>query len=349
MYRTSKTTALLLALTCTFALLLTACGAGEKQSQSDPPNAPNSPMGTAQGSASVEDAKEVNSDAASDSPSPSVSASQVSLLDIANDFLSDDPQLTDLYEVKHSGWIEVIASGEQIKPGAVYSDENWTADDIIVAGADKSIPWTNDCNAVRRCLWSADYEHFFSIDDYIRCYIDGEYVGDVPHRQHSLDPQDLIRLYQSGEWDGLEPIWSEDDSTYVTVQWSCPGAVDQHRDGRLLYGFINFTEEVDVRPWWKNNTSYEFEPEFLAQTMGGEGEDTFLKYDEASVPLLVDLPNGELTDHETFGDILQIVPCGREQGVLVYTTEGIWLFKAGDLVLGWPSVDAAELLELGYQ
>lgn len=87
----------------------------------------------------------------------------------------------------------------------------------------------------------------------------------------------------------------------------------------------------------------------MAYTMAGEGEDAFLKYDEVLVPLYVDLPNGELTDQETFGEVLQIVPCSKESGVLVYTAKGIWLFKAGDLVLGWPSADAAELLALGYQ
>ncbi len=67
------------------------------------------------------------------------------------------------------------------------------------------------------------------------------------------------------------------------------------------------------------------------------------------VPLYVDLPNGALTDYETFGEILQIAPCNSDEDVLVYTTKGIWLFKSGNLILGWPSVNAAELAELGYK
>lgn len=328
MKRTSKPVVLFLIPACVLVLLLSVAHGirGEQQQSNTPPVA-------ASNQASLLDAVATSNEA--------------SLLDIANDYLSDEPKLTDLYEVGYDGWVKLNTSGEQFKPGAVYPYETWTTDEIIASYSEASAPWTG--NYSTHHLWSTDYTHVFTIKDHIRCYIDGEYVGAVPHRQYSMDPNDLIQLYQSGEWDGEELLWSEDDSTYVTVQWRGPDTIDRHRNGCLRYQFINFTEEVGVRPWWDNDDSYELEPYYMAYTMAGEGEDAFLKYDEVLVPLYVDLPNGELTDRQTFGEVLQIVPCSREQGVLVYTTKGIWLFKAGDLVLGWPSADAAELLELGYQ
>lgn len=346
MRRTSKNTALLLALACALALLLTACGGGREQNQSDMSDTSSSSADAGQDSGSAESAGETDVSKTGSFSLPFMPA-KASLLDLANDYLSGEAKLANLYEADSDGWIKVNATKEWIKPGAVYPGETWTPDDIIASFVDGSAPWTGDYDTHH--LWSSDYEHTFMIDDNIRCYIDDKYVGTAPHRQYSMDPLELLRLYQSGDWDGLELIWSEDDSTFVAVQWRGPNTTDRHRNGCLRYEFENFTEEADVWPWWENDDSYELEPYAMARTMRGEGENAYLKYDEVLVPLYVDLPNGELTDSETFGEVLQIVPCSSEEGVLVYTTKGIWLFKAGNLVLGWPSADAAELAELGYQ
>lgn len=331
MNRTSKTTALLLALVCALALLLASCGAGGEQDQSSIAQIPDPVGSSGQG----------ESDDGDSYSHPITDASQASLLDIVNDYLNGEQKLTDLYTVNEHGWITITETGKSIKPGAVYPYEDWTVEDISASYLNEDIPWINGW------LWSSDYAHTFRVEKQLRFYVDGEYAGTVPHRQYSMDPQELIQLYQSGGWDGQELIWSEDDSTCVEVQWYEPSTVYRLRNGCLRYSFINFTEDADVRPWWENSDNYEREPE--AYKMVGEGENAYLKYDEILVPLYVDLPNGELTNYTTFGDVLQIVPCSKENGVLAYTTKGIWLFKAGDLMLGWPSTDAAELLELGYQ
>lgn len=169
-----------------------------------------------------------------------------------------------------------------------------------------------------------------------------------------MDPMDLIALYQSGEWDGEELIWSNDTSTYVSVQWRSEGSAEYHRNGCLRYYFHNYLPTnlddgsgrfITEGPWWIYTDEYDYEPEFLAYDVTDDG---IVTRDEVVVPLYVDLPNGMLSNDTELGEVLEIVPCEMKNGVMVYTTSGIWVFQRGELVAGWPGLSAEDLANFHF-
>lgn len=138
-------------------------------------------------------------------------------------------------------WID----GEQYCAGAIYPHDEWTPQDIVASFLNGSAPWVESWNwhDGDYLLWSNNYEHQFAVDCHINevafcwgndwlytddwLYIDSYRTWPVKTPVGDISPSNLILLYQSGEWDGRELMYSEE----------CPGLVVNgiDTDGRLVY------------------------------------------------------------------------------------------------------------------
>ncbi len=238
-------------------------------------------------------------------------------------------------------------------PNNVYSSNEWTTEEIIQSYYDTPAIWSrcllNDLFSDFYFTWTPDYQHCFILDPdvYISdedetrppltsgwLCVDGVRVKALDQATYSMDPYDLIRDYQSGEWDGSLRR-SADLSTTVRIdQWD-GGYLDytysawmyDRTTDPLQLAYTGFAE----RPWWQ-------EPEAPAEAVAAitaRGKDIALsssthKYGWCECKLYVDLPIGYDTS------VFRSFVCVDGAGTFCASATEIKLFYRGEQLDSWP-------------
>lgn len=252
-------------------------------------------------------------------------------------------------------------------PEAVYPLEEWTAEEVIAAWVEKPEIWGSytDFYYDETCFftWSADWEHCFILDAYMTydlfaedadwwsegvkaehkaptsgwLVIDGLRVQMLDRETYDIyDPYELVRQYQSGEWDGSNRR-SPDGSTLVRVS---------NYDGGLLdywYQAYSYDESADPlgiawtdfdrQPWWtRDDVPEELTsaiPERRREWTDPWGAAPNLEMlSSADVEVYVDLPIGY--------DVSEFVQIAKtNQGAFCFSSEGVKLFQKGKLIEEW--------------
>ncbi len=254
---------------------------------------------------------------------------------IAADYLSGEEKLTDFYKPYRwdslDGWIflegDVKAVYCDIYPGAVYSNPEWSAEEILQSYIDRTAPWaevsegflaqTSNGEQAIAVLWDNTYEHRFAITNDGWLEIDD--VRSLPYDCPTSDdirPLALLEKYQAGEWDG-DAIWSSDHSVYaekvsgvLRYVASNPAA---HSDSEYAF------DCGDAHPFWE----------------GQEEIQGFAVYSEANIAALgcyLDFPDGRIDNLPS--EINFAVGRGN-RGYWAAATDNIYHYRRGNLEDSW--------------
>lgn len=311
-----------------------------------------------------------NSPLESFSDQPTALPDEITVKDLVDDYQSGRSELSEYYEVRTEEdciYLE-LCDGRRVAPGMIIPYAEWTPENILehylsaALGTAETNEWGRVWNRNLDCYaltaWSEDYEHQLQVAYGVRIYMDGEFSGFLPFRTTSGDPEEVLRMYQSGGWDGsVEPLYTEDYSTYIKIYGGSYSYTAEPSRGKLCYSYINYPLDsrrtgheylYDATPWWRNSElEYEIDPIAFDTEYDKEANEIIHQYEKIYLPIYPDLPDGNLQDSDGYGEVMKVSYCD-ENGTLVFTTEGIWLFKCGKLIQGWPGLDIAELEELGY-
>lgn len=133
------------------------------------------------------------------------------LAEICQGYLNEDPTFSDYYEEILEGWIQIKGNGKYYCPAAVYNGD-WTDFEAVRQSYwDKSSKWAvdfmsmayGDSEDMPRVIWSSDYEYKLIICDGWLALGEKELrVLPIDTKTYDLDPKQLIKAYQAGEWDG---------------------------------------------------------------------------------------------------------------------------------------------------
>lgn len=311
-------------LICAMLLGLTACGV----TPTSEATANQTPTPIAAPSATKSPSEEYNH--------PAESKNVPSITEVVSDYLTEAGQLTDYYTDLGLGWIsvsydvEIGSPSSRICPTAVFPDEEWTPATVLQSYLDKTVNWEHSTEPVTSpCyyLWSADFNYLFTIED---GWLEVNYTKSIPfdcETRSDLSPLALLKEYQAGAWNGEEPLWSEDYSTYVK-RWN---------DGALKYFYHNpiaYDEPGEFayagaaeEPWWDG----------LEETQGFsiEDEENGVAYRYAVVDCYLDLPGGVL-DESTIGSLVGLGIWNQDDAGTWLTTEtGVYHYLKGKLLDSW--------------
>lgn len=248
-------------------------------------------------------------------------------------------------------------------PEAVLATDEWTAESVIESWCNAPEiwgVWTDSYNDLKTYfVWSADWEHCFYLDmdrpilpvDYGTgehqelvsgwLVMDGVRIKMIDAETYDIDdPYEMLRQYQTGEWDG-EIRRSHDGATTVEASW--------HGTLEYTYKAWKYDATTDplelayqgyaAEPWWQRDGLSE---ELLAVL--GRNHDYKAWEDEAQTrayewlwgggwDFYVDLPGGISTGVDGLGEVYEVET--TQQGTFFATSTGIWLYKGGELVDSW--------------
>lgn len=158
-------------------------------------------------------------------------------------------------------------------PEAVLPTDSWTVDEVLQLYYDDlerwHLGWETAGDFRFYAIWSRDYKYCFTVDYesidfeddyYIRpieersgwLRVNGVKVAAIDRKTYPMDPTEVVKAYQSGEWDGRGCLRSHDWSTTVRIE-----------DGWLSYVYktSTYTEVEDPegmaykgyaeQPWWE--------------------------------------------------------------------------------------------------
>lgn len=249
-------------------------------------------------------------------------------------------------------------------PEAVLPSNDWTAEEVLVLWTEKPEIWgvwkdVEHLSERSYFVWTPDWEHCFYLDmdkpilpaDYETgehqelisgwLVMDGVRIKMIDTETYDIDdPYEMLRQYQTGEWDG-ETRRSHDGATTVEVSWR----------GTLEYTYEAWkydatTDPLELayqgyaaEPWWQrdglseelvtalgrnhNYKAWEDEAQTWAyEWLWGGGWDFY-----------VDLPGGISAGVDGLGEVYEV--SATQQGTFFATSMGIWLYKGGKLVDSW--------------
>lgn len=262
-----------------------------------------------------------------------------SVADIAADYLSGEEELADFYKPYRwdslNGWIflggDVKGAYYDIYPGAIYSNPEWDAEEILQSYVGGTAPWvevpegflaqTSDGEQAVAVLWDNTYEHRFAITDDGWLEIDD--VRSLPYDCPTSDdirPLALLEKYQAGEWDG-DVIWSSDHSIYAE---KVSGVLRYVASNTAAHSDSEYAFDCgDARPFWE----------------GQEEIQGFFVYsetnDETSIAVLdcyLDFPDGRIDNLPS--EINFAVGRGN-RGYWAAAADGIYRYRRGNLEDSW--------------
>ena len=300
----------------------------------------------------------VNSDPAddpvlqTDTLSPVIALDDQTLADltvrqVVNDYLTGSNRLTAFYTTNESSdgqdnWIYLRVPGcpaSKINLNYLYPSYAWTPEAVAASYRDGTVAWWQSSYSNNAYLWSQDFEYEFKVCDgwlYINNYRSLPFACQT---RASIDPMDLLRAYQSGEWNG-DPIWSEDYSTSATIYskhlyyyFENP-VLKAGRDPRAIAVYQGCPDQ----PWW-HAEDHSYNIQLISYHQFGDGRRASESIKIADLQL--DLPNGTLEGSVT-GELLakNAIIDHRDDTSTVTTTDGTWLFSRGKVVSHWAaSVD----------
>lgn len=237
----------------------------------------------------------------------------------------------------------------------------WTVEGVLYYFRHHSDCWLDVTDPItsRGCylLWSEDYEHCFAVELSVArsaqmhrdvpiaksgwLYVDGVRVCPIDEEFYDMDPDSVLSLYRSGEWDGEYPLMSADYSTTVTVAGD---------DGRLIYEhYIPTTEPgynpggllydgYTEKPWWNSFAVTQDERDQMVCRSWDTAEGHI---ERAEVYRYVDVPE------EVLSELSGIIEIRKGQsGTYVLTETGVLLYDAGRLVQSWDYVVEPEKAKL---
>lgn len=243
-------------------------------------------------------------------------------------------------------------------PEAVLPTDEWTTENVIeswLATPEIWGVWRDSYNDLKTYfVWTADYEHCFYLDmaepisptDYETgehrelvsgwLVMDGVRIVMLDAQTYDVDdPYEMLRQYQSGEWDGSTRR-SHDGSTVVEVD-GLDGNLEYHYEAwrydqttdPLGLAYVGYADE----PWWKRDDL----PEELLAAVGERNR--YATWDDTKTrgsswlwvwDFYADLPGGISAQVEGLGELYDTVRTRR--GTFFVASTGVWLYKQGQLV-----------------
>lgn len=166
----------------------------------------------------------------------------------------------DDYVSPYTFWVTV--NGKNYYYRRCYSETEWTPEAVADDFCEHPYAWGKDplepyTQVTRYYLWDSSYEHEFLADTTANwLYIDGIKAYPLEREASSMRPQDLVAAFQSREWDGVTPKYSEDFTTSVVVNpdyglLEYEFNMDRYSEKKDPNGFA-YTAYLDAKPWWIN-------------------------------------------------------------------------------------------------
>ncbi len=247
----------------------------------------------------------------------------------------------DYYEVTEDGWLKVLAyCGDDtlrwryLRQEAIYRDNQPLTPQVALEGYyDEQLPWME--RDFRRYLYSADARTCYEIDNEW-LFVNDVKVQPILTTTESVEPNDILALYQSSAWAGTDALYSVDYGTRVEVTWD--GTLEYRYEAEY-YSSKYDTEQIAYQ-------DYAAPPTFMTMSSyqgfdvcSGEidrrnkaNDNGSFVWVNADVETYVDLPNGTLKD---FDGVLACYFAGPDEGTYLVFADRVELYSRGALIQTW--------------
>ncbi len=278
------------------------------------------------------------------------SVDEITAREVVDDYLAGSDRLVAFRSVPQNadeGWLCLKVPSCQtykINTNYIYPSEKWTPEEIVASYLNDTAPWRKlpDGSLIQAEMWSEDCNYHFEIRDgwlYINGHKNQPFACKTTA---SIDPMDLLKLYQAGEWDGRE-IYSEDYSTSARINgngtlsywYENPACLSEDSEADPVYVYAGCAEH----PWWRA-TEYDYEVEIGYSHCYGKR----LSSERATVDnFYLDLPEGIIGKNVPGDPIKHSAVDHRHGQTRICTTAGIYVFQAGKMLDAWRvDIDAVD-------